>query len=138
MTYSLALHNGDLSLGGSRLDTVTGKAKLLQDLDTWFRESFQVDRFHPGYGSTLPSYIGGMADDMTVFLIRAEAVRVLNNYQQRQLEEISKNPQLFSDGEIVREITSVSARQTIDSVVLEISLKTLNGQLVNLERNVGT
>lgn len=133
MTFSLAISNGDLSLGGSRLDLVYGKNKLLQDLGTWFREQYQVDRFNPGYGSTLPKHIGGIADEMTIFLIRAEAVRILNNYHQHQIADFARFPENYSADELIREIVSVTTETIDDSVIIRAEIRTVGDELVTLE-----
>ena len=118
------------------LDLVFEKDKLLQDLDTWFREQYQVDRFFPGYGSTLPGQVGGIADEMSLFLVRAEAVRILNNYHQHQMKDFQEYPHLYSSDEVIREIVSVEAQMRLDTIHIRARIRTMNDRMVTMERNM--
>ena len=78
MTYSLMLSGGDLSTASSMLQTVSGTEKLKQDIHAWLTEAYQIDRFHPKYGSLMTSYIGQPMNVDSVFAIQVEVARVLS------------------------------------------------------------
>lgn len=136
MSYSLALHNGDLSVSGTKVNTVSGREKLLQDLDTWFREQYRVDRFYPSYGSTLPDYIGTAATEMSLFLIKSEAIRIVNNYQQMQVAEFEKFPGKYTTDELIKEILDVQVTQNIETVRVAVTLLTISGATLTYQRGL--
>lgn len=127
MTYSLSLEKKDLRTIGSQLGIVFGLEKLSQDLDSWLREGFQTDRFHPNYGSVLDSYIGTLIDDSSQFHIEQEVFRVLQNYQSVQMVRLKENPSRFSYDEILGDITSVTSVIQYDAIIVTISYTTYTG-----------
>lgn len=130
MTRSLCLNSdGDLAIVGRKSQLVEGREKLKQDLSCWLRENYQVDRFHRGYGSTLDSYIGGVISGETLFYIRSEVIRVLNNYQQILLRRIQEKPSLFSPGQILTEVVDVDVKASYDTVTVDIQYRVASGQV---------
>jgi hypothetical protein len=127
MSYSLALENGDLHATGSRLDIVQGSAKLAQDIDLWLREAYQIDRFHPNFGSILDSYIGGVVSVSTQTEVQSEVLRVLQNYQNIQLSRFQANPQKFSPDELLNDVTGVTTQVAYDKVVITVNFTTAAG-----------
>lgn len=134
MTRSFKIVEGDLALSGSTLTTVSGVEKLIQDVDTWLKENFRVDRFHPQYGSVLDSMIGEVLDDTTEHRVQIEVLRVLSNYQQLQLQRVQKSPDFFSADELLDSINEVEVAVNYDSVQVNISMTTGSGRTV--ESNV--
>ena len=137
MTYSLRLVDGNLNPVGSALQTVSGREKLLQDLDCWFRENYRVDHHHPTYGSVLDSYIGGVVDEETAFLVKTEVIRVLTGYQQLQIKRFMDNPEIYQRGELIEDIESVEAEVLYDSVYILAKLRTVDQALVNYQARIG-
>lgn len=133
MSRSFRLVNGDLGLAGPTVDTVSGVQKLLQDLDCWLRERFQVDRFHRGYGSTLDMYIGGVIDDDTTLNIESEVYRVLGNYQNLQLQRVTENPERYSPAELLDTVLGVRATLHYDRVNVFVSIVTAARQQAQLQ-----
>lgn len=136
MTYSLMLSDGKLQTVGSDMQTVSGRQKLLQDLDCWFRENYRVDHHHPSYGSVLDSYIGGVVNEETAFLVRTEVIRVLTNYQQLQIKRFQENPEIYSRGELIQDIESVESDILYDSVYILAKLKTVDQALVSYSASI--
>ncbi len=133
MSRSFRLVNGDLGLAGPTVDTVSGTQKLLQDLDCWLRERFQVDRFHRGYGSTLDMYIGGVIDNDTTLNIESEVYRVLGNYQNLQLQRVTENPERYSPAELLDTVLGVRATLYYDRVNVAVSIVTAARQQAQLQ-----
>lgn len=127
MSYSLKITNGDLTARGSHLDIVQGVDKLIQDIDLWLREQYQVDRFHISFGSILDNFIGGVIDNTTKVEVQAEVLRVMNNYQNLQLIRFKNNPQKFSPDELLNQITSIQVNISYDKVIVSLFFTTAAG-----------
>ncbi len=107
MSYSLKINAaGDLDITTGLLQRVWGIAKLTQDLSLWLREPYQTDRFHPLYGSILDQYIGSIVNKLAEHEIRAEAIRVLNAYQQIQFAAMRANPSKLDQDELLDTVES--------------------------------
>ena len=124
MSYSLAVENKDITLKGSNVGIVHGRAKLLQDLTLWLTERYRSDRFHSNYGSILDHFIGDVMDPMTPHEIESEVMRVLQNFQTVQYRRMQSDPTTLSPEEILIEVEDVKARVTFDSVIVTVSIKT--------------
>lgn len=124
MSYSFAVAEKDISLKGSNIGIVHGRAKLLQDLTLWLTERYRSDRFHSNYGSILDSFIGEVMDPMTAHEVEAEVMRVLQNYQTVQYRRMQEDPTTLSPEEVLIDVEDVKARVTFDSVVVVVSITT--------------
>lgn len=126
------LVNGDLHLGpGGSFSMVTGSDKLVQDIGVALREPYGSDRFHPRWGSILPSFIGEAASPTASMDIRIETKRIIDNITTIQRAALSQDvndgaPSRFSSGEVIDSIKSVDIRQDMDSLALRITLTTLD------------
>jgi phage baseplate assembly protein W len=139
---TFALRNKDFELGPGGYVIVTGPAKVQQDLGVAVREPLGIDRFHPGWGSLLPSFIGLIADDAMELRIRSEISRLIANYVLIQNEQIMQDsrrgrPSRFSTGELVDRIVSIEVIQQYDSFQVTASIQTVAGERVNLNTSVG-
>lgn len=96
MSYSLQVSNGDLVFNGTSLATVSGAAKLVQDMTCGILEPMGTDDLHPTYGSvidggTLPdgSYqtgiIGETNNQYAASFVSSEIQRIASNLQQAQV-----------------------------------------------------
>jgi hypothetical protein len=138
---TLALVNGDLVVGPSGHTTITGHAKIRQDMALALGEPLGNDRFHPDWGSVLPSYIGQPIDDETDMLVRAEVARVIDQYMGVQQREISRDGRTgavsrFNTGDVVSQVLAINAKVNYDSILVTVSLVTLSGTRVNIKRTV--
>lgn len=128
MSYSLALDaSGDLKQSGSLIGTVSGIDKLKQDLDIWFRERYQIDRFHPTYGSTLDNHVGGKVSALAVSQIRQEVSRVLSNYQKVQKAAFDKAPYKFPLNELLARVDNITVEVSTDSIFVTVVFTTATG-----------
>jgi hypothetical protein len=138
MSYSLALDsNGDLKQAGSVIGTVSGIDKLKQDLDIWFRERYQIDRFHPSYGSVLDSHIGGIISSLSIAQITQESSRILSNYQRKQKESFDANPSSFTLDELITSIDSINVQQSLDSIYVNVIFTTASGSVSTINLTTG-
>jgi len=77
--HGLTLHNRDLVLGQGGFQRVSGGPRIAQDLAVATLEPFGCDRFHPGWGSVLSSYLGSPATPSTAQVVLAEVDRLVSN-----------------------------------------------------------
>ena len=110
------MQNGDLVATGSELQIVSGDAKLQQDLTLWMLERYGSNRFHPTFGSSLQSFIGGVIGSSTHANVYNEVLRVLTNYQAMVYQLFTANPNAFSLSELPYSIDSVNVSVTYDTV----------------------
>lgn len=127
MTYSLMLSGGDLSSASSMLQTVSGTEKLEQDIHAWLTEAYQIDRFHPKYGSLMTSYIGQPMNVDSVFAIQVEVARVLSNLQSYQKQMYQQDPTLYSPDELLDYVDDISTVFDQDRLRIGITFRTATG-----------
>lgn len=127
MTYSLMLSGGDLSSASSMLQTVSGTEKLKQDIHAWLTEAYQIDRFHPKYGSLMTSYIGQPMNVDSVFAIQVEVARVLSNLQSYQKQMYQQDPTLYSPDELLDYVDDISTVFDQDRLRIGITFRTATG-----------
>src|SRR5271165_6334275 len=94
MSFSLQLQNGDLVVSGTSLGTVTGAAKLQQDLSCAILTPLGFEAMHPGFGSILednlinpeiPGVFGTTDFSHAATIVHSELVRICQNYQAQQI-----------------------------------------------------
>lgn len=139
----LALSGGDLMVGSSGHQTISGAAMIRQNLALHLGEVYGSDRFHPEMGSVLIEYVGEMLDDETEMLVRAEAGRVVAQYiaiQDREVlrDHLAARASRFDSSDVVVGIRSIEARVTFDSVRISLSLLTQSGEVIPVNRTLQT
>lgn len=138
---SLAIQNGDLVLGPEGFATVSGAAKVRQDLGIALREPVGNDRFHPRWGSLLPSYIGNPIGDSTIMVVRSETYRVIQNYVYIQAasvkDDVARSRQArYGASEIIKDIKKVDVRQDHSRLLVKVFLVTLGNDDVTIIQSV--
>lgn len=133
----LAIQNGDLALGPAGFAMVTGESKLRQDLSIALREPYGSDRFHPKWGSTLPTFVGLSTQAGTLSIVRSEVFRVVKNYVNSRLSQMQRDAidgarPRYSTNEVVQTVDDVLVRQDQDRLVVKVSLTTLAAEQVAL------
>lgn len=149
MSTSLSIVNGDLVIGpGRKFETVSGKAKLMQDLKLWVLERIGTDPLLPTYGSTfdggiidgqpIDSFIGQLATQEAINNIRIAALELLDRYQTMQFDKMRSETLLYNGqntldaDEVVDEIISVDVTQIGPTILVRVILSTLAGSNVKL------
>lgn len=140
---TFAIRDGDLALGPGGFSLVTGTEKLRQDLSLALREPFGSDPYHPLWGSLLDTYIGEPIDGTLLARIRSEVERIVGNYVAIQGAILQANRAAgkrpsFGSGEVIREVTSVQASASFDSIIVRVNLRTYDGQEVELIQQIGS
>ena len=132
---TLQLRDGDLVVGATGHQTVTGAAMVAQDLRGALGEPLGNDRFHPGYGSTLGDSIGVILDEGAQFTVEQEVVRVVGNYaavqQDRiQRDALSANRSRFTTDGVLADVGDVRVTSVDDAVKVSIGITMLDGTQV--------
>lgn len=138
---SLALSGGDLAIRDGGLRTLTGPARIRQDLALALAEPYGHDPYHPEYGSVLSSYIGQPLDAELELLVRSEVIRVLQQYVASQQADIaadalSGSRSRYSHQDVVEEVTSVDTEVSYDTLRVAVGLKTRSGATIKILRTV--
>jgi len=83
---------------------------------------YGANRFHPTFGSTLQSYIGGLVDANTKTNVYNEVLRVLTNYQMQQDQLFQANPSVFSLSELLQSVDTINVHVTYDAVFVTVQV----------------
>jgi hypothetical protein len=149
MSWSLELRNGDLSLGGTRLGSVTGGQKLVQDLRCAFLEPRGWDDIHPSYGSLLDgglddngiqvdSVIGTNNWERIALRVEGEIRRICALYQQSQVDRARADRYTYGEStlapnELLIRVSSVQMYQAQDTLLAHVTLETGIGDTVEID-----
>lgn len=133
MSYSLAIADGDLVQQGSQIGLVFGINKLKQDINLCLMEHYGVDRFHVNMGSILQDFIGSIASKSSLAEVRAEVLRVLQNYQTMQLRRFKENPELFSASELLVSVDGITTSLSYDTVDIMVKLRNGSGRKLSIK-----
>lgn len=150
MSKSLALVNGDLQIGqGRAYETVSGSAKLRQDLKLWILERIGTDPMTPTYGSRLdggvengqpvPSYIGQAMSAENLMRMRTEVIQLIERYQAMQYQKMRSETLKYSGAttisgdEVILSIDSVTAKTLEPTIaIIQVVLTTLNKSKISI------
>lgn len=140
---TLALQSGDLVVGPNGHKTITGSAKIRQDLALALGEPYGNDRFHPDWGSVLPNYIGRPIGPDTEMLVRSEAARVVQVYIDVQTAEIVNDTlaarrSRFTTADVVARLDNINTQISFDSIRIKLSLVTQSQEALSVSRTVST
>lgn len=139
---TLALRNGDLVIGPTGYQTLSGAQKVRQDLALALGEPYGDDRFHPSWGSVLPSYVGEPVGEELRSLVVSEAARVIQQYVDTQAADIlrdslAQDRSRYDTDDIVSQVLGIDAELALDTVKVKVVLRTVAGQMVTITRTVG-
>lgn len=140
---TLALAGGDLVVGATGHQTISGSAKIRQELALNLGEDYGTDRFHPDMGSVLIEYIGEPIDDQMDMMVRAEVGRVMQQYisiQDREVlrDNLAQRMSRFDASDVVVGIASITAQVSYDTIRVSATLRTQAGDSVQVTRTVTT
>lgn len=142
MSYSLKVEDGELSLGGTSIATVTGNNKLLQDLKCAILERVGTDISHPEFGSYIdggikpngvevPSSIGRIDTELASLEIESDLRRIMGDLQTRQLNRAKNDAAVYgkatlSAGEVLVSVVSMDIVQRYDSLIVQVKIRSAN------------
>lgn len=140
--FTLRLTDGDLSIGNDGFAKATGPDRISQDLRCALLEPLGTDRFHPGYGSMIDSFVGSVLDPGDEFQAHQEVVRVVQNYvavQRDQLERdgLSGGRSRYSTQDVVASADGITAKVNEDAVTINIPILTANGDVIYVAAEAG-
>lgn len=130
---TLEIREGDLVLVGGALATVSGPARVAQDLRMALGEPIGNDRFHPGYGSRLGEYVGLPLVEATRYEVEQEVGRVVGNYGAVQRDKIQRDTvagvrSRYQTADVLTEVSSVEVTGSLDTVSVRIGIRVADGQ----------
>jgi hypothetical protein len=122
--------------------TISGPARIRQDLALALIEPYGHDSFHPTWGSILPGYVGMPLDAEMELLVRAEVVRIVQQYVDGQAAEIAQDSlsgsrSRFDYSDVVGQVVSIDTQVGFDTVKVLVELLTRAGSTVKISRTVG-
>lgn len=145
MSWSLQLENGDLAYGTNGFNTVSGSAKLLQDLRCALLEPMGNDPLHPTYGSIIdggtdaqgnavPGVIGATNNPASATFVNAEVQRLCRGYQAQQIARNATDVATYGKStltadEALLSLAGVSAQAVEDQLLVTATLQTGTGVL---------
>ena len=140
---TLALQGGDLVVGPQGHKTITASPKIRQDLALALGEQYGGDRFHPTWGSMLPSYVGRPITADSELLVRSETARVVQVYIDVQRAEIVNDTlagkrSRYTTADVVARLDDIHATFSFDSIRVKLLLTTQSQESITLSRTVTT
>jgi hypothetical protein len=138
MSFDLALERGDIKINADgSMKTVSGNAKLRQDIIKILLTELGNNKFHPKYGSYIGALqIGHYADAKLISLdLESSARKAIKNLMSLQRSQSGK--QSLSPGELIVDILKVSvARDQVDPRLYNIFVSVLTKRLTEVRSNV--
>jgi len=138
-----ALRNGDFDLIGDRFAMVEGAARVQQQLGLCMREVWGIDRFHPGWGSVMPNWIGGVIAGPELNMdLRNEVRRVIQNHMTSTNDGINRRANsgfapVITANEIITDISNIVIRHQQDRIFVRVVLGTASSSQFSLIINPG-
>lgn len=145
MSWSLQVNNGELSFGGSGLNTVSGGSKLTQDLACDILEPMGNDPLHPEFGSVLDGgvdsngvhqqgVIGSTNDQAAAAFVQAEIQRIAQNYQAQQVARNQADVRIYGRATLTADealiaLTNIDIQQVATAMLVTATLQTGAGSL---------
>jgi hypothetical protein len=145
MSWSFQINNGDLQIGSGGLNTVSGTAKLVQDLTCDLLEPEGTDPLHPGYGSVIDggtdsngNYVQGIIgdpnDSTAATFVGQEVQRIMTSYQQSQITRNQSDIAVYGASTLTADeallaVISVNVSQVQDQALVTANIQTGTGSL---------
>lgn len=152
VTWSLQVSNGDLVLGGARLATVIGEAKLAQDFRHYLLEHMGDDPLHRSYGSlfdggvrsngiVVDSVIGEVNGPFVSAVIDEDIRRLATDYQSAQLvrardDKLRYGKTTLTANEILASISAITLVQQEDTLNIIIKIITAANTTFEIRTNL--
>lgn len=138
MSFDLRLEKGDIKISADgSVESVTGNAKLRQDILKILLTEIGDNKFHPNYGSYIGSLqIGQAADERLVSLdMESSARNAIRNLMS--LQRAQSKRQGLTPGEMIVDILDVSiTRDQVDPRLYNIYVSVLTQNLTEINSNI--
>lgn len=139
---TLLLAQGDLVLGPVGHQTVTGSAKVRQDLALALGEEYGNDRFHRQWGSVILRYVGQPIDAALELAVYSEVNRVLSAYIGAQRQGIKRDSltgrmSRYTTSDVVTGVRTIDVKANLDTIKVSMVLETASNEMVAITRTVG-
>lgn len=139
---TLVVRNGDIQVNSGKLLFAKGTTKLVEDITRWLQEPLGTGWTTPGFGSTLYAMIGTPQTAASTNMVSTEILRVLQLYQGQQILDLraaQNSAQLayYSQDEVIQKVQDITVELGFNSILANVSIETLAGNLVNLSVSIG-
>lgn len=139
---TFAIVDGDLVLAAGNYLTLTGANKVKQDLYLALHERYRSDPYHPNWGTVLHRFIGAPMTPAVEQGAYNEVIRVVGNYMAVQADMINAHTvagtrSVLNTSDVVNEITSAQAHAVGTDLLVNVSLSTMAGSQITIQRTVG-
>ncbi len=139
---TFALRGGDLVLAGDRFAMVEGMARVQQQIGLCLREPYGSDRFHTGWGSVLPTWIGRVIDANVSAEVKAEILRVVKNFIRSQDDAVRSRAvaglrPVVTAEEMVTDVSDIRVQQGQDSLIVKVTLRTGSAKTFSIVTSPG-
>lgn len=128
MSFDLQVINGDLVINSGALVTVTGEAKLIQDLLKIALTTAGANTLQPWYGSLISQTLIGsyLSSDIVSSVAQSQLQNAIQNLQNLQNLQVQSGQTVTPDEQIafINDISIV--RNTIDLRLFSVVIKVLN------------
>jgi phage baseplate assembly protein W len=129
------IKNGDIVANvKGRIDQVEGTEKIIQDLRGWLLNDLGFNRFHPDMGTVLDYYVGQPITSQLLTNIKETVRNSLNDYMDKQMEEIKLRIDergdpyiaigLAEPSSLVRSWTDLKVTHDYTTIHIKISFRT--------------
>lgn len=138
---TLALSGGDLVVGTEGHKTISGGAKITQELSINLGSQYGGDKFHPEFGSTLYQYFGEPLTEDTRSRVELEVGRVIQQYIDIQASQVlqdhlDQRATRFDASDVVTGVADLSVSIDYDTIKITGTLVTAAGSQVSISRTV--
>ncbi len=110
---------------------------VAQDIRGGLLEPLGNDRFHPGYGSTIDSFIGQPQTQEVLFEVEQEVLRVTDNYSAVQADFLRRaawdNRPARSADEIFARVGEIRFDPQPTTLGVNITIQTVDGSTIAVD-----
>lgn len=140
---TLALVDGDLVVASGSYLTVSGVPKVRQDLYYALHEPYGEDPYHPRWGSILDRFVGQPLTAASKQSVLNEVSRVVKNYMAVQADKVNSSAanstrSVLDTSDVVTAIEQVAAQSVGDTILVGVTLRTMNGSNVTVTRQLAS
>lgn len=138
---TLAVVDGDLTISSGSYLLFSGGDKIRQDLTMALQEHYGFDRYHPGWGSVIDSFIGEALTSDIEQRVLNEVARVLRNYITAQADQINSDTlagvrSSLDTSDVVAAVQDIKVASNGDTLTVQASLITMSRETITVTRTV--
>lgn len=139
------ISESDVSVRGDGwLNELKGYERVAQEMSCWLLEPVGTDPLYPNFGSRLSEMVGSAIGSGTTEDVRAEVMRVLENYMSYTRARIEESRtldattfvEMWGNGEVLSSIDSVRVDSVADTVRVTVSFSMSDGTQASVAQSL--